>query len=297
MYATVSNNKEFLPDLNKIFESLKISNLNNYYILAGDLNAKHASWGNTVPNARGRALNNWIFDKSFEYRIKLLKPDHPTFPRTNSFLDIMLVDARLYLNNENFDSLFTLEFDSDHWAISAEFLLPSNNYICRSKTQRPIYLFKKTNWSKFREIMESKITSNFPNNINLSNDQIEVGLKELDQVILETIKKTVPVLKRQNSMEKYMSKKIKPLHDIKNKILSKIRKAYRKYVNPFSPKLMKLKKHLADCKSKLEKEYSLVTNKHWADKMKTMSTSNPKQLFTNIKRLIKNDESLSPDNT
>lgn len=199
-YAAISINNEFFPELNKIFESLKLSNLNNFYILAGDMNAKHNNWGNIVSNSRGRALNNWIINKSFEYRVKLLKPDQPTFPRTNSFLDIMLVDARLNLLYDTLNIIKTLEYDSDHWAIQAEFILLENPYVFETKTPSPIFLYKKTNWIKFREFMESRPIPPLSNKTNLTNQQIEEGLDNLNQIIKESIEKTVPKLKFQNSM-------------------------------------------------------------------------------------------------
>lgn len=42
-YAKCGNQKEFIPDLQKTFQLLKLNNEENYYIMAGDLNAKHTS--------------------------------------------------------------------------------------------------------------------------------------------------------------------------------------------------------------------------------------------------------------
>lgn len=55
-YATCGSQKEFIPDLNNLFNQLKLDNENNFFILAGDLNAKHTSWLNQNNNPRGISL-------------------------------------------------------------------------------------------------------------------------------------------------------------------------------------------------------------------------------------------------
>lgn len=45
-YARNGVQKEFIPDINRMFLMLKLDNLDNYYIIVGDLNAKHTDWKN-----------------------------------------------------------------------------------------------------------------------------------------------------------------------------------------------------------------------------------------------------------
>lgn len=40
-YANDKNTKEFIPDLYNLFNTLELKNTNNYFFMAGDLNAKH----------------------------------------------------------------------------------------------------------------------------------------------------------------------------------------------------------------------------------------------------------------
>ena len=57
-------------DIN-IFKSLKLEELGNYYILAGDLNAKHKNWRNSEENQRGKWLNAWLLDNAILYKTQL----------------------------------------------------------------------------------------------------------------------------------------------------------------------------------------------------------------------------------
>lgn len=55
-YARCGNQKEFIPDVDRVFSTLKLDKLENYYIIAGDLNVKHVEWKNPNNNSRGIAL-------------------------------------------------------------------------------------------------------------------------------------------------------------------------------------------------------------------------------------------------
>ncbi|KOC63578.1 RNA-directed DNA polymerase from mobile element jockey [Habropoda laboriosa] len=61
-YATCNYKKEFIPELKHLFEELHLNNTKNFYLLAGDLNAKHQTWGNTNINKRGISLHKWHTD-------------------------------------------------------------------------------------------------------------------------------------------------------------------------------------------------------------------------------------------
>lgn len=42
-YAPGDERKNFVDELSLIFDELELNHLNNYYVLAGDLNARHRS--------------------------------------------------------------------------------------------------------------------------------------------------------------------------------------------------------------------------------------------------------------
>lgn len=43
-YSYVNNNIYFRKELGKFYESMNLPNLNNFYVLAGDINALHLDW-------------------------------------------------------------------------------------------------------------------------------------------------------------------------------------------------------------------------------------------------------------
>ena len=49
-YATNDSRNLFIQELEKLFHTLKLDKSDNYYVLAGDLNAKHPSWGDRTFN-------------------------------------------------------------------------------------------------------------------------------------------------------------------------------------------------------------------------------------------------------
>lgn len=148
MYARAGYHKEFIPELNRIFSHLKLNNLENYYILAGDLNAKHTDWKNTNCNAQGLSLKNWLDKNSIKYKTKLLSSKYPSYPGGNSFLDIVLADARLKFHDIDDDnSLENIPYDSDHNAILFNISLVHENGVeLETKAPNYKYNFRKTDW-------------------------------------------------------------------------------------------------------------------------------------------------------
>ena len=88
IYASQNNQHNFNKEFEEIFSTLKLDKLENYYIIGGDMNAKHTNWNNKENNSRGISLNDWINYNSITYKSKLHYTDAPTYPRTNASLSI-----------------------------------------------------------------------------------------------------------------------------------------------------------------------------------------------------------------
>lgn len=52
-YAPYGERLSFNQEIDKLFQILQLDDPNNYYVMAGDLNAKHTSWLNQSCNTRG----------------------------------------------------------------------------------------------------------------------------------------------------------------------------------------------------------------------------------------------------
>jgi exonuclease III len=65
------SNDSFISDLNTIFENCGIvNNPDTYFVMAGDLNAKHTSWKNSNNETRGNNLKQWYENNMRELRLK-----------------------------------------------------------------------------------------------------------------------------------------------------------------------------------------------------------------------------------
>lgn len=94
-YGRTTDSSQFNAEFDRLFIALELSNLSHYYIIAGDLNARHRSWMDRVNNMRGNTIFNWLNDYGMEFRCQLQNTRVPTFERGESFLDIAAADARI----------------------------------------------------------------------------------------------------------------------------------------------------------------------------------------------------------
>ena len=157
VYTPDAKADEFTNELEELFRSLALENINNLFVMAGDLNAKHALWNNPYYNSRGLALANWVADREIDFRLSLRGTNVPTFPRSNAFLDIALIDSRLQLINLNTDdTLQTLDIDSDHRAISIQISLPNRGDQIALETPQITLNYSKTNWETFQKLVIEK---------------------------------------------------------------------------------------------------------------------------------------------
>lgn len=212
VYARCGYKKEFIPNLNKIFLTLKLNLMENYYIIAGDLNAKHFMWKNLNNNLRGIQLMNWMERNSIIYKTKLLSTKLPSYPRGNSFLDIVLTDTRLTFHNADDDRyLDNIPYDSDHNAVYFQVSLEKNDRLELENDLKYKYNYKETNWEKFNKVLEKQVTVEVPNTRNLKKDEIENYIQQFNEWILKAMEKSVPKIKDKNSVNVYINHKIRRL--------------------------------------------------------------------------------------
>jgi hypothetical protein len=127
--------------------------LNHNFIVGGDYNAKHLSWGCRTNNPRGLVLQNFISSKYF----KVLAPPGPTYWPTSShknpdILDIFVakIPNNLYCKTENL-----LEPNSDH---SSVMLTVSASPLTRQES--PKLFNSSTDKFKFHNLVDQQIHLN-----------------------------------------------------------------------------------------------------------------------------------------
>lgn len=106
----------FIDEIDSIFTSLKLSDPDNYFLLAGDLNARHVDLGDRDTQVHGAALMEWYEANSDDYDCRLIPAYEPTFLPAQTFLDHCIIDNKLKINNLINHKLSTAIYDSDHKA-------------------------------------------------------------------------------------------------------------------------------------------------------------------------------------
>lgn len=292
VYAKSGYHKEFIPQINRLFKFLKLNLMDNYYIIAGDLNAKHIDWKNPNNNARGESFKRWIDTHNIEYKLRLLSTRYPSYPNGNSYLDIVLLDTRLKVHDtENDHDLENIIYDSDHNALKIHISLEKEHDIIKDNEIRvKKYNYGKANWEKFTKKLEESITNNVPNNKNLSIVEVEKYLDQCNQKIISTMEEIIPKIKDKNTMETYINNKIKKLQKQKNKLLTQIHHNRRNWPNVNITRDGNLRSELNKIKEKLKIEFTLSINKYWKNKITNITKKDSTNMFPQINKIFRKKE-------
>jgi flagellar biosynthesis chaperone FliJ len=299
LYAPKSDSDIFLTEFEKIFEVLNLSDRNNYYILAGDFNAKHESWSyNMNPcNPRGTKLFNWLQDNHINRKCQLYKTDLPTYPRTNSFLDFAIIDARINVEfPHSYNKLTTLPFDSDHNAFCLHFGIEKLNEKILPYNDNNKFDFKKTDWLKFKLKLDENFFEEYANcgiqigdNCNISIDNIDRHLEILDKIIRKTINDTVPKVKNQNDNTKFYTTNLKRLLKKKSELMRDIHRIYRHSLNVSNQNLILLKSLVRNINSLIKQQIRSEINKKWTKRLQNIKPD--ANMFPEIKKIFRNKTS------
>ncbi|KAK0071130.1 hypothetical protein PV326_001638, partial [Microctonus aethiopoides] len=234
VYASnsIATKELFLSELSHLFEKLKLHDNKNFYLIAGDFNARHTELGDRASNRRGKYLLEWNKHHTSQYRTKIYPPDAPTYIPAQTFLDLCIADFRMEMNKTTFsqDTLPTIDYDSDHKAILMTLLyndlsIEMNNNPPGNENFRP---YKKINWKKFGKLLiDAHNDTSCPHNRNLTKDEIDHHIEVLSRDINTTLDKLVTSNNSKPNKFTIMNRKILKLHKIKSKLLTKLNKQRR----------------------------------------------------------------------
>lgn len=137
------------PQFNDYF-----STINSNFIIGGDINAKHQSWGCSASNPRGNVLYNFINAQKYS----VLAPPGPTYwpssiHKKPDILDIFVskVSSNLYCTPENI-----LDLNSDHSSVLLTASASPTVKMLPSKLFSPL-----TDRIKFHNLVEQELNLNF----------------------------------------------------------------------------------------------------------------------------------------
>lgn len=226
-YIPPRSKDKISTDLNNIFKSLKLEHQNNYFVLIGDLNARHPRFGDSIVNYNGLVLSNWIEANDLEYKLKTLCTTEPTFAKSNAFLDLALIDYRLVCKQ---NVLEVHDFDSDHKAIGVTINFTHEDNSVNFSEKNKTFLYKKTNWNKFKRNLDIDYDIEIPENTNLSNSEIDKYITDLETYIRKTIEDTTPKLVKKTSTLKYVNNTIEKLYMKKKSLQKAIHRLLKKRI-------------------------------------------------------------------
>lgn len=258
-YATNDNRDIFIAKLNSLCEKLKFFLPENYYLLIGDLNARHNNWGDKNFNQRGLYLDNWLNTTGIKYKATLMPPSTPTF-NSASFLDICINDHRIECI-----IIIIINYDSDHRAILIEIKLDEPLPLILLTNPK---LYKATDCTKYQKTITKNIKELIPHTRNLSIPEIDTHITTLNDIILDALNSTVPTRKPTDNMSRYLNKKIIQLHKQKSSLLTKLHKLLRNNAITNPSEIIQLKENIKNLNIKLKYQYLKSTNQSWENLLK-----------------------------
>ena len=288
-YATCGAQKEFIPELENLFKKLKLGQDNNYFVLAGDLNAKHTSWLNPNCNARGVSLDKWLKEREFFYKIKLYCTRFPSYPQGRSYLDVILADVRLEFEDalDGF-KLPNVPYDSDHNAILTSIALTNNTaFLVETMMEGNKFNYKKADWNKFSSRLEELNHNDIPNNRNLLLTETIKHLENLDKYIVKAMSEKIPTIKPKNSSDSYVTPEITNLQKLKSHILTQLHNAQKSWPLVNEQTINILKKLLNIVRYRLKNEFKNTINKYWKEKIQNIPINDSSVMFPRINRIFR----------
>lgn len=281
IYANNEDKNIFIDEFDLIFEKLNLSHPDNYYIIAGDLNARHHNWGDRDCNLKGRLLKNWYDTLGLIRKAQIIIPDGPTYIPAGTYLDYCITDRRLKILNLNCNKIRTASFNSDHKALMFTVDV-ANICILKNNDIKHRFLFKKTKWKNFQKNIMDRAELVVPVNRNLSHEEVDSAIDNLTKSINESIETTVPKYIPQNNTLHYINSKIKKLQREKSELLTL--KNYHKSNNSPHFIITQINDLITSHNNRLKTEFKSSYNSYWENLHKSIDHKNPHKFCPLINR-------------
>ena len=290
-YATVSQGNSFIVDFNNLFKTLELNKEENYYVIAGDLNAKHMDWGNKDLNARGRQLREWLQNNEIEFKCKMYAPQEPTYPRSGSILDIAFIDLRLIVQQDPLNTnIETINYDSDHKAINFTIEMGDDEFNIGKREEQYKLNYTKINWKKFHKKINNLCNqgeNSIPDNRNITDDEIEIYLTQMNDIIKDGIKTSVPNYQQQNPSAKFKTPIVKKLIKTKSNYIIELNRLRRENMqNRHNSQIQTTKAIIKNIAKLIKDNIRNEINKYWSKKLKAINTSD-RNMFTKVNAIFR----------
>ena len=297
LYAKNDNRNLFINEINQLFQDLNLDNNRNYFILAGDLNARRKAWGDRADNQRGKYMRQWTTSFDAQYKLKIITPAFPTFKPAGTFLDVCLADTRLIWTDALNDRARTLPYDSDHAAISLTFESQDDSFILNGPSCQGIkYNYRATNWEALTRKISELYIQDIPHYTNLSIDEINFQLQHITDTISQSMADIIPTYKQSDSINKYLNHKIRKLQKDKKYIVSLLHKLH--ILDPtarlrITREAKRTQKRLSKA---LQREFKLSIEGYWNNTIKNIDFRKSDSFFPKINAIFRPKSFANIDN-
>lgn len=284
-----------IDNLNKFLFTQNMVGTDSYFVIGGDLNAKHQNWFNNDNNQNGRLLNKWLTQN--RRAIKIAYSRDPTYPRCASYLDFFLIHPKLHIkfrDNHNNSYLKTLDLPfSDHNAV--ELIINTNldsPTEINIKYSKPIeiYNYKSASWEKFRKTVKNSIDCSSTlgqtnlDQKNLNSTEIDECIASLSSIIVKgmnsSIKKINLFSMTQIDLPQYVLNLLKRKHSTQ-------RQLHREFLNTgnrLSQRYAEIKSEIRCLSNMIDNSLSHCINKSW--NMKLNNIKHDCHMFKNINSIL-----------
>lgn len=286
IYITSNAQSEghFITELSELFTKLKLDEDNNYYVIAGDFNARHTEFGDRTNRLRGRLLVNWERNNAMKYKTKIYPPAEPTYFPAQTFIDIAIADARLKFINLINNKLETISYDSDHMAVYMEIetQMPLTNH---APIARPMY--NRTKWKEFTKYLDDTYELTIPNDRNLTTQEIDEHIEQINTQIRNAVENKVPKSTQVVNKNLYITNKTRKMHKHKSKLLSILHMLQKqRHIN--NEQIIDLiKRTLGTVKEAISNEIKKNIENYWTKIFNKIDHKNQDQFFPVINKIFR----------
>lgn len=244
----------------------KLLSINGKYMLCGDFNCRHRDWGCSRANSWGNILSDLTLSFPFTIRFPSTPTYLPSAARSSpSVLDLVLTNVPHFMNYP----IVSNNLGSDHLPVHFSILATASSRLLNLQ-----YVFRKTNWKKYKSCLNYFFAQ--PNNENSCSctDDIDSAIHNFSNAILYSIDCSTPKNVLKNNFIKL------PYHIITT---IKSRNYFRRQWNRYRQQNFLLLFKIYD---KLVKyEIWCFRNESWNRKLANLDTrSKP---FWNISKMLK----------
>lgn len=261
-------------DLSRLLKINKESD----FMIAGDFNAHNPLWGSDKVCTNGRLINEWFDENKNTFKAIIKSPKNPTCSsnKKGTFIDFVIISENLRIANSDINGKIpSAEIFSDHSVIFTN--------ICCDKIKKcepmKIKNFKKTNWKKFNEFIDKRISEiNIPIHSNIDGKAIDEISENIENIFKEAIKRFVPEIEVHSSNIELSSKSLALIQEKKRLMRKKFRNRNNEHSVTIKSQIKLINQLLLQS---ISKDYSIW----WKQRITKIKPDN--NLFKNIKKISK----------